>query len=201
GLCYWTLVAGWLIGAIVSTALVCASRYHPFAMPRYASMKEILWFSRNVLVARLSWYIYSNSDFMVAGRILGKAALGDYTVAWTLGTIPVDKVTALVGQVTPAFFAAVKDDNSALRRYLLSLTEVIALITFPAACGLGLVADDLVLAFMGDKWQGVITPLRLLAAYVSFRSIVPLVSQVLFATGESQLARKNGILAAILMPA
>jgi len=189
------------VGATVSTVAVCARRYHRFEIPRRNSLKDALSLGWNVLLTRLSWYVYSNADFMVAGRVLGKAALGDYTVAWTLGTIPVDKVTALIGQVTPAFFAAVQDDNAALRRYLLSLTEALALITFPAACGLGLVAEDLVLVTMGERWRGVILPLRLLAIYASFRSIVPLVSQVLFATGESRLARKNGIFAAIVMPA
>src|SRR6059036_3011709 len=102
----------------------------------------------------------------MAGRILGKAALGLYNVGWTLASVPVDKVATLVGQVTPAFFSAVQTDRAAIRRYLLGITEGIALITFPISLGLALVARDFVLAVLGAKWEPAIAPLRLLAAAV-----------------------------------
>src|SRR5439155_593304 len=115
----------------------------------------------------LGWYVSANTDFLVAGRILGKTALGFYNVAWTLASVPVDKVAALVGQVTPAFFSAVQTDRPAMRRYLLRITEGIALITFPVSLGLVLVARDFVLVVLGSKWEGTIAPLRLLAAYAT----------------------------------
>ena len=62
-------------------------------------------------MARLSWTLYSDADFLVAGRVLGASALGAYTFAWNLATLPVEKVTALVGQVTPAFFSANQADH------------------------------------------------------------------------------------------
>src|SRR3989449_5913016 len=42
----------------------------------------------------------------------------------------------------------------ALRRYLLRITEGLALITFPASLGMTLVAPDFVLLALGQKWQG-----------------------------------------------
>src|SRR5207249_9080683 len=111
-------------------------------------------------IARLCWYASANADFLMAGRILGKAALGLYNVGWTLASVPVDKVATLVGQVTPAFFSAVQTDRAAIRRYLLGITEGIALITFPISLGLALVARDFVLVVLGSKWQASIAPLQ-----------------------------------------
>src|SRR5204863_448041 len=85
---------------------------------------------------------------------------------------PPDKVTALVGQVTPAFFSAVQMDPPALRRYLLRITEGIALITFPVSLGLALVARDFVLVVLGPKWEGTAAPLQVLAAYAAIGSPV-----------------------------
>jgi len=200
GFGYWTLVIGSLLGAIVSASLVCLWRSQGFARPCFQSLQDAVAFSRDILVSRLSWYTYSNADFLVAGRVLGKAALGAYTFAWTLACEPVKQISALISRVTPAVFSAVQTDYAALRRYLLSLTEVIALVTFPAAFGLVLVAEEFVLLAMGQKWLAVIAPLRLLAVYASFQSISTLLSQILRVTGESRFAMWNALLGAVLLP-
>jgi O-antigen/teichoic acid export membrane protein len=131
---------------------------------------------------------------------LGKAALGSYTFAWTLAGEPVKQISALVGRVTPAVFSAVQTDYAALRRYLLSLTEALSLVTFPAAFGLALVAEEFVPLAMGPKWLAVIAPLRLLALYASFRSISMLFSHILNVIGESRFCMRNGLLAVVLLP-
>ncbi len=156
GLGYWALVAGNLIGAAVSTGLNVAWCPRGFARPRLGSIRHALKFSWQVLVARLAWNFYSDADFLVAGRVLGAAPLGAYTFAWNLATMPVEKISALVGRVTPAFFSAVQTEYAALRRYLRNLTEALALITLPATLGLALTAREFVTLILGKKWLGVI---------------------------------------------
>jgi O-antigen/teichoic acid export membrane protein len=200
GLRYWTLVCGAVLGALISTAAVWRLRHTRFVWPRPQSLKHAIRLSSNVVIARLSWYVSANADFLVAGRILGKAALGFYNVGWTLASVPVDKVTSLIGQVTPAFFSAVQSDLPALRRYLLRITEGIALVTFPASAGLALVARDFVLVVLGPKWEAAIGPLRILAAYAAFRSITPLLHQVLVIIRDAEFVMWNNLAAAVVMP-
>lgn len=200
GFRYWTLVCGGVLGTLISTGAVIRLRHLPFAWPRPKSLKHAMTLSFDVVIARLCWYASANADFLVAGRILGKAALGFYNVGWTLASLPVNKVTALVGQVTPAFFSAVQRDPPALRRYLLRITEGIALVTFPLSFGLVLVASDLVRVVLGAKWEGTIAPLQLLAAYVAFRSITPLLSQVLMIIRDSRFEMWRMAAAAAVMP-
>src|SRR6266576_1979812 len=200
GFRYWTLVCGGVLGALISTAAVLRLRHPPLAWPRLHSLKHATTLSSNVLISRLCWYASANADFLVAGRILGKAALGFYNVGWTLANVSVDKITALVGQVTPAFFSAVQKDPAALRRYLLRITEGIALITFPLGLGLALVAQDFVLVVLGSKWSATIAPLRLLAAYAAFRSITPLLPTVLHTIRDTRFEMWNMVAAAVVMP-
>src|SRR2546426_4499564 len=54
------------------------SRRPRFAWPHLQSLTHAMTFSRHIIVGRLAWYVYSNADFLVAGRILGKVALGLY---------------------------------------------------------------------------------------------------------------------------
>jgi teichuronic acid exporter len=200
GLGYWSLVVGNIAGSAlltVTTALYCR---HGFTVPRLASIRHALRFSSHILVSRLCWYAYSNADFLMAGRILGPAPLGEYTLGWNLATAPIEKVSGVIVRVTPAFFAAVQDEHAALRRYLRVLTEAIGIATFPATFGLALVAHEFVPLALGEKWDGAIVPLQLLAFYASFRVIVTLLPQVLNVVGETRFGMRNAIATAIIMP-
>jgi PST family polysaccharide transporter len=167
GFGYWALILGSVVGAVVSTALILTYRPSGFAWPRPASIRSALVFSNRVLVSRVAWYVQSNADFLVAGRVLGQAALGVYTLAWTIASAPVDKITALVTRVAfPSLRASGR--RGALRRYLLNLTEGLAVLTFAAGAGLALVADDLVHVVLGSKWEAAIAPFgssRITSAY------------------------------------
>jgi PST family polysaccharide transporter len=200
GFRYWALVLGSFAGAATIAALQIAWRPYRFARPRFSSIKSALTFSRHIMVSSLSWYGYSNADFLVAGRVLGQAALGAYTLAWTLATIPLEKVTTIVAKVSYAYFSAAQNDSAALRRYLRILTEGLSIITFPATIGLGLVAGDFVHLVLGARWQGAVVPLEILAFYASFRCIVTLLPSILNVTGESRFVMRTTQAALILMP-
>jgi O-antigen/teichoic acid export membrane protein len=197
---YWALVWGNLIGISLVTGLNIASCPRGFARPRPRSIAHALGFSWRVLVARVSWNFYSDSDFLVAGRMLGSSALGAYSFAWNLATLPVEKVTALVTNVTPVFFAARQSDYEGLNRYLRNLTEALSLATFPATVGLGLVAPELISLVLGKSWSGVIAPLEVLAFFGCARSISALLGPLLTAMGETRIMMWNNLAAAILMP-
>lgn len=200
GLRYWTLVIGNLLSTAIATAAVVYFRAHRFAWPKLCMLKSSLTFSWHIIAGRVSWYTYSNADYLIAGRVLGKSPLGAYTLAWTLANIPVSKVTALVTQVTPAFFAAVQTDNRSLRRYLINITEALAFVTFPAAIGLALMTEEFVSLAFGQKWLGMVGPLRLLCLYAAFRSIVTLLPQVLNAIGDTRFTMWVNVLFAVVLP-
>src|SRR5215475_7431032 len=170
GLGYWSLVLGELLALSLATAYVATRRFPGFARPRFSELRRITTFTFHLLVTRVAWYMYSDSDFIIVGKVLGEATLGVYKVAWILSTSPVQKVSDLVTRVTPSVFSAVQNDKPALRRYVLRITEALSLAVFPLASGLCLVADDFVMVALGERWVGAITPLRILGFYVSFRT-------------------------------
>lgn len=200
GFRYWTLVASALLGTTIATVLIVSARPHGFARPRLAELTESLTFSTHTIVGRVSWYVYQNSDFIVAGRMLGKAALGAYSFGWTLATMPLEKITTMVMHVTPAIFSAAQKDVAALRRYVLVISEALALATFPAVIGLALVAPELVLLVLGEKWRAMIVPLQILALFSTVRALAPLLSQIFAVTGETRYAMYLNVSAAIVHP-
>jgi O-antigen/teichoic acid export membrane protein len=199
GFGYWALVFGPIVGQLVATTLVLSRRRAAMRIPRRRTLGPALTFTRHQITGTLAWYAYSNSDFLIAGRVLGQASLGVYSIAFTLARAIPEKVSTLVVRVTPAFFSAVQSEPAALRRYLLRLTEYLAMVTFPALAGLALVAGDVV-QLIGPQWEAAVLPLRLLAIYAAFEGVLQLVSRVLTATRRSRFLMYDGLALAVIMP-
>jgi teichuronic acid exporter len=197
---YWALVWGNLIGTVVRTAIIMVARPFRFALPRRAALQKELTFGWHVLVSVIAWTAYERLDNVTAGRVLGQAALGAYAMAWNLANVPLEKVTSLVTTIIPSYFAAVQTDPGELRRYLRTLTEALAVATFPATIGLALIARDLIPLAMGQKWEGVIAPLEVLSVYVAFRSVVALLPKMLTAVGNARFVMWNDLAALVILP-
>lgn len=202
GLRYWSLVGGLLTGVTVSTALFVAHCPHRIRFPRrIEELEGTLKVGAQVFGGQVAWYAYSTADMIVVGRMLGTAALGAYTFAWVIASIAVERIAALMGRVTPAIFAAVQRDHAAVRRYVLSLTEGLGLITMPICIGIALAADLIVHVGLGEGWVAAIAPMRILALYAAVRCVTVILPQVLVYTGHArQSMRFNLIALGIVVP-
>lgn len=201
GFGYWALVFGNLSFSLTATILTLFWKRQRFAWPRLPTIRNVLVFSWHIIVGRLSWALYDNSDFIIAGRVLGQAPLGAYSLAWTFANAPLEKITSMVNRVTPSIFAAVQTDYIALRRYLRNITGALSLVVFPTVLGMALVANDFVRLALGQKWMGVVLPLELLAFHVLFRSNLSLLVPLLNVIGEQRFSMWISILTlAVLLP-
>jgi O-antigen/teichoic acid export membrane protein len=201
GFRYMALVFGSLVGSGCGALLALKWRRHRLAWPgSLESIGETLHVGWHMVVGRVAWYSYNSADFAVVGRVLGKQALGGYTLGWEIATMPVERISSLVSAVTPGIFSAVQHDIAALRRYFLGVVEGLAYITLPAAAGLALIAGEFVPVVLGKQWLGAIVPLRLLAVYGGVRSIDTVTPQVLIYTGNSRSAMQYSVIAAFVMP-
>jgi len=197
---YWSLVVGGLVGNALGVLVNLAFAPQPFAWPRASSIGRYYSFTRDVLVGRIAWYTYTNADFLVAGRMLGAAALGVYTFAWSIASVPVEKVTGLVQRVSSAVFARLAADRAGMSRMLLRLTEGLLVITLPASLGMAAVADDFVGLYLGPGWDEVVLPLRILCGYAAFRAVVTLLPQALTMLGDTRFLMFNAVGRAIALP-
>ncbi len=200
GATYWALVLGNVVASLAVTLFVLIVLPQRFATPRFRALKSTLAFSSHFLMGQLAWYGYSNADFVVAGRVLGRIALGEYTLAWTLTSAPADKIMAIFGRVMPTMLAAVQRDVAALRRYFLLFTEALAILIVPASLGLALVAKDFVLLVFGTKWAAAVVPLQLLCAYTAIHILGTVTTPVLQVTGQASFPARCGVLTLAILP-
>ncbi|MGH9735293.1 MAG: lipopolysaccharide biosynthesis protein [Candidatus Acidiferrales bacterium] len=197
---YWSLVIGYMVSAATVSLLTYYYARQPFSWPRFRRLQREITFSYRAMVGRIAAYAYDNADFAVAGKVLGSVPLGNYTVAWTISSAPVEKISNLLMGVTPAYFSTIQTDKPQLRRYVLRLTELLSLVTVPASIGLAVSAPYLVPAVLGPKWVLVIGPLRLLGLFVAVRSVATVLPNMLTAIGDAQFVMWASFASAIVMP-
>jgi PST family polysaccharide transporter len=196
---YWALVAGMLMDSFFASALGLILRRHAFAWPRLQAIRSVVQISRNFVVDILSFQVSESADMAIAGKVLGTGPLGAYALANQFAQIPVDKIAWIVARVMPAFFSAVGNDLAGLRRYLLILTQGLALVTFPITVGMALIAEEFTLVILGDKWEAMIIPLQLLALSAAFRGVYSLMPRVLWATGNTRFTMWVSLCTAFVM--
>jgi O-antigen/teichoic acid export membrane protein len=201
GFGYRSLVYGVAAAGVLSTVVAVGAAPHRYAWPRRESgVGRAMAYGWHVALSRIGWYIYSNADFAIVGRVLGKVALGAYAFGWTIASIPVDRVASLVGRVIPSVFATIQHNVAAMRRYFFGISEGLAFVVLPLSFGLAVTADDFVLLVLGDHWRAAIEPLRLLAFYGGFRSLAAVLSPVLIATGHAKRDMQFTLLATLVLP-
>lgn len=198
---YWSLVLNQVVIAVVSLLALPRSAFIGFERPDRDALDPALRFTRRALTGQLSWYVYSNSDFFVAGKRLGVVALGAYSFAWTLVTLPLEKVAQVVNSVLPSIFAAIRGDIDRARKVLYTATELTALLVFPMTVGLAMIAPDLIRALFGNKWIEAVPPMQALCVYGAVRSIAPALNNALLANHQERLTMWFSISFALVFPA
>ena len=201
GMNYWSLVVNTILSyALVTVVLYLHRPFTPAWPTDLHRLTRSLTSGWNILVSRMAYYGYSSADSTIIGRLLGKDALGIFGFASTFAALPVREVTSLVSGVVPGVFTAVQNDRPALRRYFLLLTEAISILTLPAAFGLAITADDFVLLALGERWTGVIEPLRLMSIYMAVYSCQSLLGHVLMWTGHFSINMWLTLFALLVLP-
>lgn len=200
GFGFWSLILADLFATGILAVLLLRFSHVRVRRPQWGQLTDALGFSREVLVSRAAWYGYSNADFAVVSRRLGTTQLGDYSMAWTLATLPVEKVATLLWAVMPSVFARVKDNMPELRRYVTLLFETLAFVLMPVCAGIALIADNLVYVVLGKQWVGAIDIIRALALFAVVKSVAPVSSQVLISIGNPRAARNQSLWGLAIMP-
>ncbi len=170
---FWTLVAGSLVTAIISSGLAW----------RYAGAWVKPWFYREELWPLLSsglkiatgnmlvWVGGVTDNFMVS-RFMGVISLGFYTFAFNLAFLPVQKLTSVVNAVFQARLAdAYRAGESVWREYLFVTTYKSVLLWLPLTIMI-ITAPELVMVIYGDKWEPAIRLVQVLTMGMIVGSIV-----------------------------
>ena len=152
---YWALILGFVAGKAAHTAVLLAMCPVRPSWPRSADMGSFLKFGGMVTGSRILWYFREYFDVVVVGAVLGAKALGVFTMAMTLARLPVEKISVVLAPVLFPVFSRNQLSDERLRDQYRQTLAGIAMIAFPAAAGMALVALAPFVAFFTRRYERV----------------------------------------------
>ncbi len=200
---YWALVAGIVGGQILF--IVLSYVLHPYR-PRlcFTKIPELWSFSMWTLVYWIGHYGSLRMDEIIVGRISNSQAMGHYYVGSDVATTPTAEMIAPLGRALFPSYSRLQDSPKQLYDAYLNVLSAVTLICFATGTGLALVAHDLVVVFLGEKWVESIP----IMFWIAFAAAVFVYSNtamtVLLAAGFARRAAvqiwlRNGVLLAALI--
>lgn len=176
------LVAGRIVAAVVTAiGLAIARPWSPGLRLRGGGGRFMFRFGGGLTVSNLLFYLYSNADFLLVGRILGEGLLGVYTVAWRVAKMPWDRLWVTINPLILPALSRHRDDPERMGHTYLVMSRYLAMISFPALGGLAACADDVVRVLFDPQFADAVIPLRLLCVFGMARAAVVLLPPLLTA--------------------
>ena len=200
GLGVWSLVAGTLAThALRAIGFNLAHRGTPWPSWSLSRVSGFLGFGGIIVVERILWFLYTNLDVMIAGRLLEKELVGFYAVALSLSAIPLAKVMPIINQVSFSAFSRIQQDLPRVRDNVLRAIRFGFAIFLPVLWGMALVAPDGIPLLLGEDWRHLVLPIQLISAVLPLKAIAALLPPALFGIGRPAVSAVNmGITASIM---
>jgi len=196
----WSLVWGFVASSLFqSLGAFWLSGWRPSSLRGLRAALDLVRYGLHITMTRIFWYLYSNADRVVVGRLLGDRQLGIYDMALSLATLPTSQVTTLVTNVSSPLFARLQQDLPQLRNFILHFTRGVAYVTYPALIGMLVCSHELIAVLLGDKWSATLVPFGALCVMGLVRSVDPLLSQALISTGHAKRLTGYTLLCGIVM--
>lgn len=194
----WTLVAAPLVMMMTEAAgMTWAARAPLRPIFRFTGAGQIAGFGGVMTATQLFWFVQSQADVMIAGRVLDPYTLGVYTTGLFLAQLLAAKFVPPINEVAYAAYARQQDSGPAP---LLATIRLVMLVALPAYAGMAVVAQPLVAVLLGDKWAGIVPLLPILAGAMAMLTLQILFAPATNARGAPGVALRIAMLGSVVMP-
>lgn len=198
----WALVCGslWIsVGRTVGTNLV--SPFLRLPKFQFAGMRDLFTFGGLVMTERVLWFLYTQADIFIVGKLLGKTLLGYYSVAMNLASLIMHKTGGVLYEVAFPTFSRAQSESDVANAFFLKGVRVMSFLSFPVFFGIASVAPEIVTVLLGDRWEPAAPILTVLSLVMPLRMISNLLPPVLQGLGRPEISVTNLGIALLLMPA
>lgn len=198
GLGVWTLVFAPMAMLLTEAiGMTWAARAPIRPSFHFAGAGHIAGFGGVMTATQIFWFVQSQADVMIAGRVLDPHSLGVYTTGLFFAQLLAAKFVPPINEVAYAAYARQQDVGPAA---LLATIRLVMLVALPAYAGLAVVAPVLVPVLLGEKWLGIVPLLPILAIAMSMLTLQILFAPATNARGVPQAALRITMIGSVVMP-
>ena len=188
GFSYWSLATQQILYNVV----ICFGRYYytrwcPTFKVDFTPVKQMFSFSYKVLITSVLTTINNNVLTVIFGRLFPVHAVGNFTQANKWNNMANQLVSNTVAQVAQPVLTRINDDNERQRRVFGKMLRFTAFLAFPAMFGLALVAPQLIISTIGEKWLESIPLLQILCVSGAFIPLYTVYQNLFLSQGKSDV--------------
>lgn len=171
---FWSLVVGTVLRSVViSAGTFVIAEWRPALTFDRTVAQELITYARYLMAGSIFRLAYTNVDNALVGKVLGVAALGFYSMAYTLANLVAVQISDPMGRVLFPTYSKLLPDRAQAARAAAFALRYVSLVISPVTV-LGIVAMPVLLpAVLGDKWLPALVPIQMLMGYGWARTLAP----------------------------
>ncbi|MDH3254677.1 MAG: lipopolysaccharide biosynthesis protein [Acidobacteriota bacterium] len=164
------LIIATLSQAALELALLSVAQPHA-RRPQFdaSAAGELLAYGGGITLSGLFGFLAFQGDKLVVGRLLGDAALGLYSRAYSLMSTSTKLYSKIAASATFPILSRVQMSSERSQRALRRGLALNALTVLPLSAILFVIAPELIAVLLGSAWSGMTTPFRILVLFLVFR--------------------------------
>ncbi|MEG4850115.1 oligosaccharide flippase family protein [Microcoleus sp. B5-D4] len=193
----WAILAGGLSGALMELVwshFLIPGKPNRFAWDKEAA-KEIFSYGKWIFLSTALFFLCSQADRLILGKIFTLTMFGIYGIAFTLGDMPRQVIIAISGRVIfPSISMLAELPRQELRAKILNNRK---LILIPLAVGLAIFVnfgDQLILTLYRKEYVAASWMMPILALGIWHTTLHNMMGSCLLAVGKSQYAAMGNLL-------
>ncbi len=196
---YWALVAQRLVfAATYSSVLIVSYRWRPRFIFDRSEARELFKTGFDVSIASLLFIVNVRIFDLVVGYFVGTTQLGFVKIAFRLGDLLREVILQPVVQVSNSVFSTYAENASQLRAAALRYLMLLTLVGFPIYAVLALLARDVVLLLVGEKWLPSADILAILCLSAPTMAMSLLFGPIMVNAGKSRRVRSTAVIQMLL---
>ncbi len=186
GFSYWSLATQQILyNVVIVIGRFYYTRWCPTLKVDFTPVKQMFSFSYKVLVTAVLTTINNNMLTVIFGRLFPAQAVGNFTQANKWNTMANQLVTNTVAQVAQPVLTRITDDQERQRRVFGKMLRFTAFLAFPTMFGLAIVAPQVILLAIGEKWIDSIPLLQILCISGAFIPLYTVYQNLFLSQGKS----------------
>ncbi len=186
GMAYWGIATQNIVYILIVTLLSYHfSGWRPSWHIDLTPVRGMLGFSSKLIVTNIFTIINNNVFSVILGKRYTTRDVGNYTQANKWNTMGSSLISNIIYGIAQPVFTRVEGDRQRQKAVLRKLLRFTALISFPLMFGLALVAKELIVILITEKWLESATIMQMLCVAGAFLPIATLFSNLVISRGHS----------------
>lgn len=184
----WALVySSILLSLSNAIALYVIFSWRPKIEFDWGIARELIGYGKYVLFAGLLTFLTINIDRAIIGKILGMELLGFYALAFFISNLPATQISLVINRVMFPTYTTINYSRERLLNAYRKTLKYVSIICFPLAFLIFILASELVINLLGEKWLPAIILIQLLSLFGLIRVLGGVPGTIFLAIGKPRL--------------